>query len=218
MNALDYLILLVLAISTITALMRGLVSEVMSLAVWALALWLSSIFSVDFATLFLSGIDAPALRLGSAYVAVFLLVLIAGGVVTWLIRRLIAKTGLSSTDRLLGGTFGFLRGLVVLFFLVTVAGFTPLTQQPLWRQSLLLPSIVPLTRMLAAMLPIAVRELVQFPDLASQALETKETPLEQQDQSPEPDSAVNADGSSKRVHNPPQSPAEAGVRPNPSPK
>ena len=218
MNALDYLILLVLAISTIAALMRGLISEVMSLVVWVMALWLSSVYSVQFSVLFLDGIEAPALRLGSAYVAVFLLVLIAGGIVTWMIRRLIAKTGLSSTDRLLGAIFGFLRGLAVLFFLVILAGFTPLTKQPLWRNSVLLPSVVPLTRLVAASLPTAVRELVQFPELATRPLESAEAPVE----SPESSDAArgdrpNADGSSGGVHNPPQ-PAQASARSNPSPK
>lgn len=214
MNALDYLILLVLAISTITALMRGLVSEVMSLAVWVLALWLSSVFSADFAALFLTGIEAPALRIGSAYVAVFLLVLIAGGIVTWMIRRLIAKTGLSSADRLFGGMFGFLRGLIVLFFLVILAGFTPLTKQPLWRESLLLPSVVPLTRMLAGILPAAIREFVQFPELASDST-SPVVPVEQN--LPLEREPANTDGSSKGAHNLPQ-PANASARSNPSPK
>lgn len=214
MNALDYLILLVLAISTLTALMRGLVSEIMSLAVWVLALWVSNVFSADFAALFLSAIDAPALRIGSAYVAVFLLVLIAGGIVTWMIRRLIAKTGLSSADRLFGAVFGFLRGLIVLFFLVVLAGFTPLTKQTLWQQSLLLPSIVPLTRTLAGILPVAIREFVQFPELAAAPAPAAQAPEQNPPREHEP---VNADGSTKGVHTP-AAPANAGSRSNPSPQ
>lgn len=217
MNALDYLILLVLAISTITALMRGLVSEVMSLAVWVLALWVSSVFSADFAALFLTGIDAPALRIGSAYVVVFLLVLLAGGVVTWMIRRLIAKTGLSSADRLFGGMFGFLRGLIVLFFLVILAGFTPLTNQTLWRESVLLPSVVPLTRTLAGILPTAVRELVQFPNFAAETPKDATEPVMPEANTPATNGTANTDRSSKAVHNLPL-PAKASERSNPSPK
>jgi membrane protein required for colicin V production len=138
-NTADYLIMTVLALSTVFSLMRGIVSEVMSLAVWALALWISSTTSGAFAAQFLSGVEPIAVRMGSAYIAVFLLVLVAGGIVTWLIRKLVAKTGLSSTDRLLGAAFGFSRGLLILF------------------------SVVLLTRTLSAYLPASVRNYLHFP-------------------------------------------------------
>ena len=99
MNAADYLILAILGISMLASLMRGLISEVMSLAVWALALWISATTSGAFAVRFLSGIEQPAVRLGTAYISIFLLVLVLGGMLTWLIRRIVTKTGLSGTDR-----------------------------------------------------------------------------------------------------------------------
>jgi membrane protein required for colicin V production len=169
-NAADYLILTVLALSTVFSLMRGIVSEVMSLAVWALALWISSTTSGAFAEQFLSAVEPIAVRMGGAYIAVFLLVLVAGGIVTWLIRKLVAKTGLSSTDRLLGAAFGFSRGLLILFSVVLFAGFTEIPKQPIWRESILLPTVVPLTRALSSYLPASVRNYLHFPANSTPAL------------------------------------------------
>jgi membrane protein required for colicin V production len=176
MNTADYLILTVLALSTVFSLMRGIVSEVMSLAVWALALWISSTTSGAFAAQFLSSVEPVAVRMGSAYIAVFLLVLVAGGIVTWLIRKLVAKTGLSSTDRLLGAAFGFSRGLLILFSVVLFAGFTEIPKQPIWRESILLPTIVPLTRTLSAYLPASVRNYLHFPVFDAPPAERIEPP------------------------------------------
>ncbi len=163
MNAADYLILAVLGISMLTSLLRGLIAEVMSLAVWALALWISATTSGAFAATFLSGIEQPAVRLGTAYIGIFLLVLVLGGIVTWVIRRIVAKTGLSSTDRMLGGLFGFTRGLLIIFSAVLFAGFTAIPKQPIWQESVLLPTVQSAARNLSQYLPESVRSFLNYP-------------------------------------------------------
>jgi membrane protein required for colicin V production len=162
-NAIDYLILIVLGVSTLSSLMRGLITEVMSLVVWALALYASSTLSGAFANSFLTGVTEPTLRLGSSYLIVFLGVLILGGLVTWSIRKLVLKTGLSGTDRLLGAMFGFARGLLMVFSAALFAGFTPLPTQPIWQQSALMPTISNGARAFGAYLPPAVRNYLHYP-------------------------------------------------------
>jgi len=166
MNAADYVILAILGISMFAALMRGLVSEVMSLAVWALALWISATTSGAFASNFLTGIEQPAVRLGGAYLSIFLLVLVLGGMLTWVIRRIIWKTGLSSTDRWLGALFGFMRGLLIVFSVVIFAGFTAIPKQPMWQESLLLPTMQTAARGLSQYLPASVHRFLSYPVVA----------------------------------------------------
>ena len=166
MNAADYLILATLGISMVAALMRGFVSEVMSLAVWALALWISATTSGVFAGNFLSGIEQPAVRLGGAYISIFMLVLVLGGMLTWVIRRIVWKTGLSSTDRWLGALFGFMRGLLIVFAVVIFAGFTAIPKQPMWQQSVLLPSVQTAALGLSQYLPLSVRSFIRYPSIA----------------------------------------------------
>lgn len=134
----DYALLLILAVSMGIGLWRGFVVEVLSLTVWVAAFWLSMGFGEDVATR-LTGVESLSARLLLGYAGVFIVVLIAGGLVTWLIGKLIANTGLSSTDRVLGLGFGLLRGAVLACVAVLLMGFTPLPQDPWWSESRLLP-------------------------------------------------------------------------------
>jgi membrane protein required for colicin V production len=164
MNAIDYVIVIVIGVSTLSSLMRGLVAEVMSLVVWALALYLAATLSGAFAASFLSGITEPTIRTGSSYLMVFFGVLILGGLVNWMIRRVITKTGLSGTDRMLGALFGLSRGLLMIFSAVLFAGFTALPKQPIWQQSALLPTISEGALAFARYLPPSVRNYLKYPD------------------------------------------------------
>ncbi len=169
MNAADYLILAILGVSMLASLLRGLVSEVMSLAIWALALWISATTSGAFAGSFLIGIEQPAVRLGTAYIAIFLLILVLGGMLNWVIRRVITKTGLSGTDRWLGALFGFTRGLLIVFSAVIFAGFTAIPKQPIWQESALLPSVQTAARGLSQYLPESVHSFLSYPIVAKTA-------------------------------------------------
>jgi membrane protein required for colicin V production len=166
MTPIDYILLAVVGISALLALMRGIVAEVMSLVVWAVALWCSVSFSGLFAEQFLSSINVAGLRLGTAYLVIFLGVLVLGGVLTWLIRRVIAKTGMSSTDRLLGCLFGATRGLLLVFSAVFFAGFTQIPKQPFWQESALIPHVGTLAQGLSHYLPSSVSQYLNFPKFA----------------------------------------------------
>ena len=75
-----------------------------------------------------------------AMVALFVLTLIVGGIVNYVISQLVDKTGLTGTDRVLGAAFGLIRGALIvaaiLFFLDT---FTNFEQTDWWKESKLIP-------------------------------------------------------------------------------
>ncbi len=140
MNGADYALLLVLLVSMGVGLWRGFVVEVLSLTVWIAAFWLAIGFGASVAER-LTGVESLSARLFLGYAGVFLVVLILGGLVTWGIGKLIANTGLSSMDRLLGLGFGLLRGLVLACVAVLLMGFTPMPREPWWSESRLLPEV-----------------------------------------------------------------------------
>jgi len=84
-------------------------------------------------------IEIPSARVIVAFVGVFVLVLIVGGLCTYLLGKLVVSTGLSGTDRLVGALFGALRGLAIVIVAVIIARFTPFPGDPWWQQSRLLP-------------------------------------------------------------------------------
>jgi membrane protein required for colicin V production len=139
MNWLDGVILGVLALSVLVGLFRGLVSEVLSLAIWIAAFWVAWRFGPAVSARLDHTISLPSLRYGIGYGACFVAVLILGALVRFAMRRLIWSTGLSGIDRLLGMLFGFVRGVLIVTLLVFLGGLTGLTREPWWQQSELLP-------------------------------------------------------------------------------
>ncbi|MBS0570051.1 MAG: CvpA family protein [Proteobacteria bacterium] len=152
MNWADYCILAALVLSVLMGLMRGFIGEVLALAGWVLAFWFAWQFGDSLAAR-MTAIHEPSIRLLLGYGACFLLVLIAGGVVGLLMRKLVAGGGLSGNDRLLGMVFGLVRGLALVTVTVLLLGFTPLPRDAWWHQSRLLPTFQGYAQWLSAQLP-----------------------------------------------------------------
>ena len=135
----DYIIIAIIAFSIIVSLLRGFVREVMSLASWVVAFIVASQFYPYLANL-LTQIESEYVRNGVAIAILFVLTLIVGGIVNYVISQLVDKTGLSGTDRVLGACFGFLRGvLIVAALLFFVDTFTNFNQNEMWTTSKLIP-------------------------------------------------------------------------------
>ena len=102
MSYADYAILAIVAISVLVGALRGFIKEVFSLAVWAAAFLIAYRFAGDLAVLMEDQVDLPSARTAIAFTGLFLVVLLIGGLTTYLVGRLVESTGLSGTDRLLG--------------------------------------------------------------------------------------------------------------------
>lgn len=155
---LDIALLVILGLSALIGLWRGLITEVMSLAVWAAAGWLAFAFGPAVAAMFEAHIDSPTARWALGYASVFVAALLVGALLVWLLQRLIKSTGLSGTDRMLGLGFGLARGAFIACLLVLLAGFTPLPQEAVWRQSTLMPGFSRGAAWLGQWLPEALAE------------------------------------------------------------
>jgi membrane protein required for colicin V production len=139
MNWADYLIVIVIALSMLIGLWRGLLREVISLATWIAAFAIAFLFAEDGAVHLAPYLDVPSLRVAAAFGGLFLATLLLGGLVGIVASQLVDYTGLTGTDRVLGMVFGLGRGAVVIAILVLAAGLTPLPKDPWWQQSRLLP-------------------------------------------------------------------------------
>ena len=92
----------------------------------------------------------------------FILVLLVGGLINYLLGRLVESTGLTGTDRLLGGVFGAARGLVLIVAVLLVSGFTPIPADPWWKESGTIQRMMPLVEWTAGFLPDSVEEHLDF--------------------------------------------------------
>ncbi|HZP66723.1 MAG TPA: CvpA family protein [Rudaea sp.] len=167
MNFADYLIVAALALSVLMGLWRGFIGEVVALACWAVAFWTAWTFGDALAAKFTS-ISLPSARLLLGYAICFVAVLVAGTIVAFLLRKLIAGSGLSGSDRLLGMVFGLVRGLVLVTLTVLILGFTPLPRDPWWHQSQLLPAFQQSAQWVSERLPPEVAHYLDLRGLLPQ--------------------------------------------------
>jgi len=161
MNWADYVILAVLGLSVLMGLWRGFVGEVLALAVWVVAIWVAWTLGPHVAAS-LTAVTLPSARIVLGYALCFIAVLIAGAIVGFLMRKLVAGSGLSGTDRLLGAVFGLGRGLALVTLVVLLLGFTPFPRDPWWHESRLLPSFQQGAQWAAAHMPAEVTKYLDL--------------------------------------------------------
>ncbi|HHJ14288.1 MAG TPA: CvpA family protein [Gammaproteobacteria bacterium] len=158
----DYFILAMIGVSALLSLWRGFVKEFLSLLTWVAALWVAMLFFDDLAGWLARWIDTPSARAVVAYAALFTATVLLGGLIGLLVGKLVEKSGLSATDRMLGVLFGVARGIVIVAVLVMLAGLTPVPRDPWWQESTLLPHFQDMALWLRSFLPAGIAGKIQF--------------------------------------------------------
>jgi membrane protein required for colicin V production len=158
MNAVDLIIIAVLALSVLVGLWRGLISEVLALITWVAAFWVAWTYGPAVSAHFDRTIETPVLRVLVGYGVCFIAVLILGALVRFVLHQLVDGTGLGGTDRLLGMIFGFARGVLLVTLIVFLVNLTSFAHEPMWQQSTLLPHFKGMASWLEQELPPNVRE------------------------------------------------------------
>jgi membrane protein required for colicin V production len=158
----DYILLVIIAVSALLSLWRGFMKEALSLVSWIAALWVGMLFFHDLARVMRDWIDTPTIRNVVAFGLLFIGTLLVGGLVNYLAGQLISKTGLTSTDRILGMIFGIARGMVIVAVLVMLAGLTTVPQDPWWQDSMLLGYFQDIALWLRSFLPADIAERIHF--------------------------------------------------------
>ena len=140
MNWADWAIVGVLGLSALISIVRGFIKEAISLLIWVAAAVIASIFHESLSVWLVDLISTPSLRLTAAWAGLFIGVLIVGGLLNYLLGKLVEATGLSGTDRLLGMFFGIARGLIIIMAIVIVLPeILPVGQDVWWNESTLIP-------------------------------------------------------------------------------
>jgi membrane protein required for colicin V production len=139
MTPVDYVILLLSLVSVVVGVWRGFTTEALSLVTLLAAIALAWTFAGLLEPSLGSWASAVEVRLWTARVIIFVAVLVVGGLVSWLARKLIRHTGLSGLDRTLGAGFGLLRAAVLLGLVVIVLQFAELDQEAWWQEARLRP-------------------------------------------------------------------------------
>ncbi|MCY4013495.1 MAG: CvpA family protein [Gammaproteobacteria bacterium] len=138
----DVVIVVVIVVSAVWGVLRGLVKEVVALVIWVAALLLGVVFAGTVGSVIADSLG-PRLQVGIGFGAIFIVVLVAGAFLQRLLGRMVDSTGLTGTDRTLGLLFGAVRGGAVV--VVGLIIMRPLAEaSPWWPESRLIPMFLAL--------------------------------------------------------------------------
>ncbi len=138
MNWLDGVIILIVLFSAGIGFFRGFGREVFGLATWVLAFYVAITFWPAVSSFLSQWIGSRTPRVIVSFAVIFVVVVVLGAIVNVWFGRLIDKSGLAGTDRILGLGFGIIRGVALLVVLVVLAGMTSVPRDGWWQDSVLM--------------------------------------------------------------------------------
>jgi len=158
----DVVIISLVVLSAILSLFRGFVKEALALITWLVALWVAMAFYEELAAWLSQWIAVPSAQKVTAFALLFICVLLLGAMVNYLAGKLVDKTGLTGTDKMLGVVFGIARGAVIVAILVLLAGLTPVPQDPWWQDSMFLGYFEELAMWMRDFLPSEIANNITY--------------------------------------------------------
>ncbi|MET3516301.1 MAG: CvpA family protein [Gammaproteobacteria bacterium] len=131
----DWIAVMLIAVSMLMGLWRGLVYEVLSLAGWVAAFLCAQWLAGSLAAVLPFGEPEAPWRYGVAFALIFIVVAFVGGAIASMTRRLVTVAGLRPVDRSLGALFGAARAAVALLAIAVVVHVMAWHDQAWWRES-----------------------------------------------------------------------------------
>ena len=187
MQTADIIILVVIALPALVGVIYGFLNIAFSMLAWALALGISAKFSSYFSGMLEQSIETPFLRSVLAFVGLFIVSLIILTAIGFLIVKLLGRTGLTATDRILGLFFGMGLGAVIVAVVVFLAGFTALPTETWWNQSLILRPFVHISIWARKFLPETMAKYHSYePVMPGTQIEPKKPDIQNPQPEPEP--------------------------------
>lgn len=135
MAVLDWVVIAGLAASVLLGLWRGLVYEVLSVLNWIAAFVLAQWLAPRAAAMMPLSRAGESVQYAAGFVVVFIGALFAGGLLAWLTKKLVEAVGLRPVDRVLGGLFGIVRGVVAVLAVAVLVHLAKLQDGVWWTES-----------------------------------------------------------------------------------
>lgn len=135
LNWADWTLVGIIVFSSLISVMRGFAKEALSLVIWLVAFVIARRFHPHAETLLSSHVADPQMLTLAAFLTLFILTLLVGAIISYLVSMLIKITGLSAFDRVLGVVFGAARGVVVCVVIVALVRYTPWANSVWWADS-----------------------------------------------------------------------------------
>ena len=126
----DYLLVVVVGISVLMGLIRGMIRTIFALGAWVVAL-IGAPLLAPLAIEYTGFQDKSWIMVVLLFLVLFVLVRLAGG----LLSKAANGIGLGGADRLAGALVGVLRGLILVALLVAAARLTGMDKEQSWQKA-----------------------------------------------------------------------------------
>ena len=133
MTWIDLLIFGVIALSALISLIRGFVKESISLVTWVVAGVIAFRYFTAVSDLLEPFIESSMVRGMTGGGILFVLTLIVGAIINFIVGKMVSSTGLSGTDKALGIIFGGARGVLIVSMVVLLFSLTPAPSSDVWQ-------------------------------------------------------------------------------------
>ena len=159
MNWIDLILILVIGSSVLAGLSAGFARVAVGFAALIVGMFCGFWFYGIVAAYVIDYVNSRAIANLIGFFVILAVVLIAGAIVGRILAKFFKWAGLSWFDRLLGGVFGLVRGFVVAAAMVTVlVAFAPSPPPPSVVDSKLLPYVIDVSDVLAALTPREIKD------------------------------------------------------------
>ena len=203
-NAADLIVIAVILVSGLLALSRGLVREILSVAGWIGAIFIT-LYAFPYVQPYAREIiSIKILADGTAGASIFIITLIFLSLISHYLSRHVQESALGPVDRSLGFLFGILRGGVILCAAyLLVAWIIPKTEQPQWlRGARTMPLIEKGAKLLLDVVPEDMiqkggKTAEEIQKNVDDAVESESQELFKQLTSPKPESTGSPEGDPK---------------------
>ncbi len=172
MPIIDIVIAVAIVISIAVGLFRGFVKEAISIVTLLVAIWAALNFGAQAGRLGGDWLGSDGLELWFGRALIFVAVLVAGGLLGWILSRAMRLSVLNGTDRALGGVFGLCRGALLVGVFVIGGQLARFDNDGWWRESRLLPYGAAVADWIRVMAPKGV-ELLKADPAAAGAADTE---------------------------------------------
>lgn len=141
LNGFDFVIIVILALSTLLGLARGFILELICLIPWIAAIALALIFSNILSAKFSDGGAQSTLIHLAAFLVIFIPGYMLAALGTHFIKSSVKDGSLSrsGSNKVLGMVYGFIRGLLLILLILMIAKATKLNQAGWYQKSQLAP-------------------------------------------------------------------------------
>ncbi len=144
--------------STLLALMRGGIAEILSISSWFVAIWVMKNFGPLIGSIIPDSIHNYFLR-GAI---IFLIAFVSVAVFIVIIKKICAKfldsVDLGGLNYIIAALFGIMRGAVVCALLVITIEMLHLDKMHAWRQAKLYPVLTPVISWIVDAIPKSIKE------------------------------------------------------------